>query len=246
MSVPQKLRCQIGRIIDHGNNVYTIDLKPERLIPRFSPGQFLHLAIDNYDPSAFWPDSRVFSIASSPLARDDLRISYSVKGRFTARMERELHEGKWVWVKLPYGEFLVNNSTDVVLFAGGTGITAFTAYLGALNAGFRNKVYLVYGARNPDLLLYRGLIEERSKEANCLFRFYFAEERTEHYGRQLNSPGCEEFVGRVSVGEVWSKIGNSQGATFYISGPAAMIEAVSLDLLNRGIKQEAIRTDAWE
>ena len=95
-------------------------------VPRFTPGQFLHLALDPYDADGFWPDSRVFSIASSPVARTNLSITYAVKGAFTTRMERELIVGAVVWVKLPYGEFVIDQSRDAVLFAGGTGVTAFT------------------------------------------------------------------------------------------------------------------------
>ena len=62
----QKLNCVVEQVIDHGERVYTLALRPERPVPRFRPGQFLHLALDPYDPSGFWPESRVFSIASPP------------------------------------------------------------------------------------------------------------------------------------------------------------------------------------
>jgi len=38
--------------------------------------------------------NNTFFIASSPTQRNDLRISYSVRGRYTARMENELQEGR--------------------------------------------------------------------------------------------------------------------------------------------------------
>ena len=123
-------------------------------VPRFKPGQFLHLALDAYQPGGFWPESRVFSIASSPRERDRLAITYAVKGAFTARMERELAEGRGVWVKLPYGEFVIDQSRDAVLFAGGTGVTAFTAFLQSLETGRAPRVLLFYGARTPDLFVY--------------------------------------------------------------------------------------------
>ena len=128
----QKLACRVEQIVAHGDGVYTLALRPERPAPRFRAGQFLHLALDPYDPTRFWPDSRVFSIASPPSQPDLLRISYSVRGRFTARMERELVEGQQVWIKMPYGDFVIGGGADVVLFAGGTGISAFTAYLESL------------------------------------------------------------------------------------------------------------------
>src|SRR5215203_4942761 len=112
----QKLRCVVERIVDHGEQVYTLALRPERPVPRFRAGQFLHLALDAYDPTGFWPESRVFSIASAPAGRDLVRITYAVHGRFTARMEAELREGRQVWIKLPYGDFVIDSQSDVVLF----------------------------------------------------------------------------------------------------------------------------------
>ena len=64
----------------HGERVYTLALRPERPVPRFRAGQFLHLALDPYDPTGFWPESRVFSIASPPAQRDSVRITYAVHG----------------------------------------------------------------------------------------------------------------------------------------------------------------------
>ena len=90
MAVVQKVRCTVERVVAHGEQVFTVTLRPERSVPRFRPGQFLHLTLDEYDPSGFWPESRVFSIASSPIHRDQVQISYAVKGRYTARMAQEL------------------------------------------------------------------------------------------------------------------------------------------------------------
>src|SRR5215210_4075540 len=125
----QKLSCVVEQVVDHGERVYTVALRPERPAPRFRAGQFLHLALDPYDPTGFWPESRVFSIASPPAERELVRITYAVHGRFTARMERDLVEGKAVWIKMPYGDFFIESGPEVVLFAGGTGVTAFTAFL---------------------------------------------------------------------------------------------------------------------
>ena len=90
MSMPRKVRCTVESITDHGGRVYTVDLVPASSVPAFRPGQFLHLTVDDYDPASFWPESRVFSIASSPRDRRRLRLCYSVKGRYTAKMEQAL------------------------------------------------------------------------------------------------------------------------------------------------------------
>lgn len=241
MAVAQKIRCCVERIADHGEHVYTVDFAPERRVPVFQPGQFLHLALDPYDPSGFWPESRVFSIASSPRQRERLSITYSMQGRFTARMENELVEGKSVWIKLPYGEFVVQATSDVVLFAGGTGITAFTAFLDDLTPAFSHKVYLAYGARNARLLIYREWVEQRAAMVSQLQPFYFVEQDADG-----ESAARVVTVGPLSVAAMWQRIENPLAATYYISGPPQMLKAIARDLSECGIRDDAIRTDAWE
>lgn len=236
MPVIQKVRCQVDQIIDHGDHVYAVGLRPERAVPRFHPGQFLHLALDEYDPSGFWPDSRPFSIANSPEQRDYLSIAYSVQGRFTARMEHDLWVGKTVWVKLPYGEFVVENATDVVLMAGGTGITAFTAFLAALGPELDHPVTLFYGARQKSLLIYRDILECQSNIVKDLRVIYFLE-------RGDIEPG--EKLGRLSIQAIWPAIDRPHQTNFYLSGPPAMLKALSTDLRGQGISDAFIHIDAW-
>ena len=217
-------------VTDHGERVYTVDLEPSMTVPRFTPGQFLHLALDPYEPDGFWPDSRVFSIASSPQERNRLTITYAVKGVFTTRMERELAVGGNAWVKLPYGEFVVDPARDAVLLAGGTGITAFTAFLGSLTPAHATRVLLFYGARTPDLFVYGPLAEARAREVPTL---------TCHLV-------CEATHGRLGVNAAWPLIESLDDPIFYLSGPPQMLAALTAQLRGRDVDEAGIRTDAWE
>jgi ferredoxin-NADP reductase len=217
-------------VVDHGERVYTIELEPRAPLPRFRPGQFLHLALDAYVPGEFWPESRVFSIASSPTETDRLTITYAVKGTFTSRMERELASGRTVWVKLPYGEFLVDTSRDAVLFAGGTGITAFTAFLRSLAPDHPTRVQLFYGARTPDLFIYGSLALARACDVPALACVLV----------------CEQTQGRLRVDAAWPTIVRLAGPLFYLSGPPAMLTALTGQLREHGVAPGDIRTDAWE
>ena len=220
----------MGRVIDHGERVYTVELEPSMPLPRFRPGQFLHLALDASDRDGFWPESRVFSIASSPEERDRLAITYAVKGAFTMRMEQGLAPGGPAWVKLPYGEFFVDPSRDAVLFAGGTGITAFTAFLQSLTPDHERQVHLYYGARTSGLFVYGGLALRRAKEVPALTSRLISEDSN----------------GRLSVDRAWPVITSLADPLVYLSGPPAMLAALTKQLLQRGVASEAIRTDAWE
>jgi len=204
MSMPRRLRCSVESIEDHGGRVYTVALKPERPAPVFIPGQFLHLTVDDFDPAGFWPESRVFSIASSPAQRDRIRICYSVKGRYTQKMERTLAVGREVWIKLPYGEFVIDDSTDAVLVAGGTGISAFTAFLEALRPDRPRAVTLVYGARTPALLLFQDMILGQFATVARFNVLFFTETGDAGFAKRMarlpRVPAC--FSGRIRMDPV--------------------------------------------
>ena len=246
MATPQKLRCRVNKITDHGDHVYTVDLAPERPLPRFKPGHFLHLTLDDYDPSGFWPESRVFSIASSPAQRDYLKIAYSVRGRYTARMENELQEGRWVWVKLPYGDFVIRDVNNVALLAGGTGITAFIAFIDGLTNEFQNNIFLAYGARKSELLLYRDLIDAKAGANNSFHASYFIETDDKNKSGSTKGQSPEFLRGYLSLEAIWSQLKNPREATYYVAGPPAMIQALTGNLLNKDIEPEKIKVDAWE
>lgn len=234
--MPQKAQCTITQVVDHGERVYSVFLKPDSLAPRFRPGQFLHLALDAYTPGDFWPDSRIFSIASSPEDRGTLRITYAVKGQFTTRMERELQVGGQVWVKLPYGEFIIRPENDVCLLAGGTGVTAFTAFLGGLPEEYPHDVHLFYGARRPDLLIYRPLVEAAAARCRKLHTYFLSEE---------GQP--QGFIsGRLSVDHIWQNVPNPQEMVYYLSGPPIMLKTLSAALTEHCVPSTQILTDAWE
>jgi len=239
MAVTQKLRCIVDRIVAHGDRVYSLELRPERRVPAFRPGQFLHLTLDPYDPSGFWPESRAFSIASSPAGRDTLQITYSVHGSFTRRMETELVKGRQVWIKMPYGDFVIDRRADVALFAGGTGITAFTAFLEDLTPGNGQSVVLAYGSRTRPLLIYHDAIERCAARLPLLEVLYFVEQNG-------GDDPSEIRPGRVSVDAVWSRLRQPVGTMYYIAGPPLMLQSIAGDLRARHVPPEAIHVDAWE
>jgi len=239
LAVPRKIQCTVDKIVDHGGHVYTLELSSPVSLPIGKPGQFLHLAIDPYNPGSFWPESRVFSIASSPTQREHLSITYSVVGSFTTKMEQRIQIGTKIWAKLPYGDFIIQSACDIVLIAGGTGITAFTAFLDGLTPGHEQPISLFYGARSRDLLIFKPMVEQKIKEVQGLMAWYFIEE---------GEPNAKERVlsGRLSVQSIIPKILHPLETDYYLSGPPAMLKKISLDLKSQAIIPEHIKTDAWE
>lgn len=240
MAQPIKVRARIASIEEHAPEVRSFVLAPERPVPRFRPGQFLHLALDPYDPSRHWPESRVFSIASPPEERERLRVTVSALGGFTRRM-MQLKEGDEVWVKLPYGDFVIGTQANdpLILIAGGTGITPFVSFFASVGAATLAPVRVLYGARRSELLIYRATLDAAARRFTDLHWQAYVEE----------NPGAGEHPGRLSVESALDAArgtGAPDSATFYISGPPAMLHALQSGLGLAGVAPARVRTDAWD
>ena len=249
MSVAGRVKATVIRVSRYEDDVFKVDFAVPPRYTRFKAGQFLHLALDDYDPSGgFWPESRVFSICSRPKS-DVVSIVYSVKGRFTSRMAREIAEQRDFWLKLPYGYFTVANlaatNQEIVLVAGGTGISPFVPFLEECSdTAITRPVTLIYGFRNPNLLLFSDLLRRLVASKTGVNLKMFCESGFRHVWRGPET--VEVTKGIVSPASVLSKIGCEDGRMYFLSGPPAMLSSVRSDLIGLGVKEERIKIDEWE
>ncbi len=246
MPPPVHFNATVRKVERHTPDVASLWLESERRLPRFLPGQFIHLSLDEYDPSSHWPESRVFSVAGHTADRHGLRLTISRQGRYTSRILDEVAEGSCLACKGPYGEFVVGGhgtpAARIALIAGGTGITPFSAFMeqalldGKLPAG---EIRLFYGARDPGLLIYRGLAEQ------CAHRFPGF--RANYYAEQ---PQGEAGVisGRFDLKPMLTDLGTPAAEwAFYLSGPKTMIDLFRKRLTEEfSVPAPQVLVDAWE
>jgi ferredoxin-NADP reductase len=95
---------------------------------------------------------------------------------------------------------------------------------------------LFYGARRPDLLIYRPLVELAAVKCSNLHPYFLAEEG--------EAPGCSS--GRINLDQIWQTLPGLQAMAFYLSGPPTMLKTLSAALAERHIPATRILTDAWE
>jgi len=217
-------------------------LKPLKPCPNFKPGQFLHLAINEYDPSFNWPESRVFSIANSPTRRDKIRITFSVKGSFTTRMFNEVHNGDKVWLKLPYGNLTFpENENELFFIAGGTGITPFASFLEyAIDKNITTKIFLYYGVRSSEFFIFKKLLYECQLRLSYFKLHLFIEDNSKVRG----FPNVNR--GMLSIKHILNNPNITMNSLFYISGPPQMIKAFKKAMLQKDVLENKIKIDEWE
>jgi ferredoxin-NADP reductase len=234
--------ADVVAVHQHALGLFTLEMRP-RLgsVPRFKAGQFMHVAIDPYDPSTNWPESRVFSIANAPTRCGALRITYAVKGRFTSRMAEEIKPGGTVWLKMPFGSFHIapQQGRELVLVAGGTGVTPFISFLEfACDEQTPSSISLFYGVRSPEMFLYTDVIAECRQKLPSFSCHMFAESGT--------SENPDILRGQLNIELILSKTPEPKSAVYYLSGPPVMIKAFRANLAARGIGQDSIRVDDWD
>jgi NAD(P)H-flavin reductase len=229
MPVICKYRTIVVRFENPVNSIYVVDLKSLDRPFKFLPGQFLHFSLDEYDPSRNWPESRCFSIQYKK-GIDRILITFSVNGKYTSRMEKELYEGRVIWVKLPYGTLFnnVSNKDRCVFISGGTGITPFLSL-------FTDSSFKEY--RYPKI--YSGF---RSLEYN-IYNEYIAIAKENNPDIEIQN-SYENIDGKLDIAKIFRQEGSKP--LYFVSGPPRMVKYFKSYLLENGVSLRLIRTDEWE
>lgn len=229
MAIVKKYQARVVKIQNTIEGVYTVDFESLGKPFKYDAGQFLHLAIDEFDPASQWPDSRCFSMQSSPEEKI-LRITYAAKGQFTYRMKQKLTVGSEVALKLPYGDLFSqeHNKTNTVFIAGGTGITPFLSLFTDTSFAMYENPVLYAGFRNETMNLYLNEIDlaltiNKSLKVNYIY---------------------ENIDGILNIERILKE--NKKNSYFFISGPPVMIKSFKQYLFHNGIPECNVLTDDWE
>ena len=227
MSVIRKYKATVKEIRNPLKDVFTVSFQTDRKF-QYSPGQFLHLALDTYDPSMQWPDSRCFSMQSVP-QEEYVTITYAVKGKFTQRMSEELCTNKTVWLKMPYGDLFQRQhlKDHCVFIAGGTGITPFLSLFGDASFTQYQEPKLYFGVRSKAYNVFDKELCDAQK-VNPQFS---------------NAIVYQDIDGILDIGDIYTE---NKGSTFFISGPPIMISSFKKFLISHNSPEEKVITDDWE
>ncbi len=246
MAQPIRFPAIVQQVTRHTPDVATFRLRADKRLPRFMPGQFIHLTLEPFDPASFWPESRVFSVANAVADRRTVELTISRQGAYTSKTLDQLCEGDQVWAKGPYGEFTIDASHGyprAVLIAGGTGITPFCAFMDAAitQGGLPiEQATLYYGAQTQDLLIYRALAERCATHCKGF--------QVQCYAEHMES-GHQNGIrpGRLDLAEIMNACDDPGATAFYLSGPKAMIDQFQQALLkDHGLAPEQVFIDAWD
>jgi predicted ferric reductase len=181
-----------------------------------------------------------YSLASSPLEGEVLKLMIKARGDFSAKAG-DIAVGTLAHVDGPHGGFVLAGRTagSVALFAGGIGIAPILGILRDLElSGDRRPVRLVYGARNASRLVGRDLIEAAASTLALRVEYLLEEAGSDWQGGRGGLTA--EVFARTLAG--W----DARDCLCLLCGPTGMMLAGECELLALGVPLANIVYERFE
>ncbi len=234
-------KYRIEKIFRPTRDVVTLEICDDqgREIFKFKPGQYVMVSFRN--ERGKMESRHSFSIASSPMDKHSFRLGIKVTGRFTGGLA-SLKAGDEVYVIGPYGKFVFREQVhhDLVMIAGGIGITPFISILNyAAEKKLSNKLSLMYSNRLlADTAFYNEIRELALRNPNFRPRFFVTNEKLDTL-----EPDVRE--GRISSAAIRDFVGDVRGKTFFVCGPKPFMDAMKASLISLGADEAQIENEEF-
>jgi len=246
------LKYKVSKIVKESELVSSIYLKRAdgKTLEQFLPGQ--HLLFGLHLPSNEKIVHRFYSFSDSP---EKTYYRISVKKEMPPILNKNLHSGvasTYLTEKLKVGEILeargplgnfvceIKGKEELVLIAGGIGITPLLSIIKALQLQNRDrKVWLFFGVTNSKDHIFKKELEQLKLNTNFQISTF--------YTNPLKSDRIEkeyDFIGNVDF-EVIRRMIQLGEQKFYICGPRKMMNYHINALKVQGISLDKIYTESF-
>jgi ferredoxin-NADP reductase/putative sterol carrier protein len=232
---------EVSEIIDVAHNVKTfrlIDPAGPGVPFDYLPGQFLTLEIE---PSGI-PTRRSYTIASPPTRRDwiEITVKREERGLVSCWLHDQVRPGDRLEVRAPNGTFAFTGTEadSIVLIGGGVGITPLMSVVRALtDRQWAGDVHLVLSFRSPSEHLFR---EEIAALQSTNPRLSVTVTMSDPQDEPWSGP-----TGRIDQTILRRAVPNIAAQRVHLCGPPSMMDAVKSVLIDLGVPQGQIKTEAF-
>jgi ferredoxin-NADP reductase/Na+-transporting NADH:ubiquinone oxidoreductase subunit NqrB len=233
----QRVRLHFRESQPVAADVYDFVFTPDRPF-KFRPGQYLEWTLSHSHADSRG-NRRYFTIASSP-TEDVVRIGSRIDPQRSSSFKRALTAltpGATISATSLAGDFtLPSDPTGKLVFiAGGIGITPFRSIIKYLiDSHDHRDVTLFYTAQAADGFAYWQLFNDAT-----------AVGLKPHYvitGPNV-PPGWQGLTGFLSADHITANVPDYKNATFFISGPNAMVVSYKHLLSDLGVPSGHVKTD---
>jgi 3-ketosteroid 9alpha-monooxygenase subunit B len=225
---------RVKRVVRETDDAVSLVLDvPEQSARRFryQAGQYLtlHVTVAGRDLR------RCYSMSSAPV-EDELRITIKRDpgGVVSNWINDTAAEGDELRVAPPEGRFVLrgelSGATELVAFAGGSGITPIMSLARAAVDDPDRRVRLFYANRSRDSVIFEGPLDRLVAE---------------HGDRVLLHKHFDEDDGVVTPAAVEAFVAAAGDAHYYVCGPGPFMDTVESALLGAGVKPSRLHLERF-
>jgi NAD(P)H-flavin reductase len=233
--MPFEEKLRITNIVKETHDVKTFMLEKKGV--NFIPGQYCIVSLADFEELK--DEARPFTFACSPL-QNYLQLTIKKMKLVTVAIHERLRVGDSLMVRGPYGEALrFDNSVkeDLVLIAGGSGITPFRSIIDyIIGRGLQNRVVLLFSNRTVEDIIFR----------KYLARIDGGRIRVVNTVTDQKPKGWDGETGRISRDMIAKYVIEPENKLYYVCGPPPMIESVKHILVGLGVDQSRSRIEDWQ
>ncbi|MGW5777583.1 2Fe-2S iron-sulfur cluster-binding protein [Streptomyces sp. NPDC003863] len=226
-------RLRVVEVVVETADAHSLVLQaPAESADRFAyrPGQFLTLKLPGADGR---PAARCYSLASSPHTGEPLKITVKrVAGGYGSNWVCDrLAAGDELEVLPPAGTFTPDSlDGDLLLVAGGSGITPVLSIAKSALAAGRGKVVLLYANRDESSVVFRDELRALAQD---------------HPHRLLVHHWLESLQGLPSVDRLAATLAPYAGREAFVCGPQPLMDAVEQALRSLGAPGDRIHRERF-
>ncbi len=212
---PRIAELEISRVVDETADAKTLVFRfPAELARSFAyrPGQHLTLRVPSIETGSV---ARCYSLSSAPTVDRDLRVTVKrVPGGYASNwLCDNARPGMRLQVLRPAGTFTPGaDMTELLLFAGGSGITPMLSIIKDALDRKRCRITLVYANRD---------------ERSIIFRDELAELARRHSGQLVVHHWLQSVSGIPTVSDATEALASHRDADVFVCGPAPYMELVT-------------------
>lgn len=196
----------------------------------FQPGQFAMIHL--FDDTGVTSLKKPYSIASSPLNKKYLEFGIKIQGEFTQKMNKALKINDAIGIEGPYGIFTFNPKIhqNIVMFAGGIGITPFISmFRFAAESAVPVKILLYYCNQTENDIAYKNSLDKLALQ-NPNFQIIYS---------------VDAKIGLISEDTVKKCITDYQDKYVFLCGPIPFMKAVESILQSCKVPNDRIKKEVF-
>ena len=222
----------VKKIVDETSQSRSFVLTPQRsdlILFRYQPGQFLSFKIQ-MDTGLI---ERSYSISSAPCYDPDMTVCVKRvdNGRGSNWFNDQLKVGSTIMARAPAGRFTLDDGqSDLLIIAGGSGITPCISLIKHTLYETSRNVKLVYANQNSESIIYIETLNQLQKRFSERFACV-------HW--------LDDARGFMKTKDVLSFAKGYEKASVYICGPAQLMDMAEEVLMDNYDDQLAIKTERF-